>query len=325
MDNNNMLNMANELISSSKKLNPSSIMVPSQVVDAVPAEAPKKKRGRPKKNAEEDASLTGEIMATSVATNQNNLPLCQTNEPYSDTYTETMNLLRGSVAQIDNLNFAVTGEIDTIRKSKTMKGKYTYLSNLCAASSSLISSKIGAIREMNGIISKCHDLEQKRFKENQALNLQNKESDDKYIADLYNAYINTPVNANSNPLLAVNAGNTINNIPMMMGGIPVGMDPGMTEEQGYQNYLNNVTPEQNRMLLDGNPNIETVVVYDPNTGDKMFDVIDITTGIPVSNYPRPDRLLLDDTTIDFASGIASNSNIGQNWKVVVIGDVLNQF
>ena len=86
-----------------------------------------------------------------------------------------------------------------------------------------------------------------------------------------------------------------------------------------------MTPEQNRMLIGDNPNIETVVVYDPNTGDKSFDVIDTSTGIPVPNYPRPDPILLDDTIIDFQSGIASNSNLGQNWKVVVLGDVINNF
>ena len=84
---------------------------------------------------------------------------------------------------------------------------------------------------------------------------------------------------------------------------------------------------QNRMLLDGNPNIETVVVYDPNTGGKSFDVIDTSTGTPVGHYPRPSETLLDDTIIDFATGTASNTNIGQNWKVVVLNneDPINNF
>ena len=68
-----------------------------------------------------------------------------------------------------------------------------------------------------------------------------------------------------------------------------------------------------------------VVVYDPNTGAKSFYVIDITTGIPVQNYPRPDAMLLDDTTIDFSSGIASNTNLGQNWKVVTLGDPISNY
>jgi hypothetical protein len=111
-----------------------------------------------------------------------------------------------------------------------------------------------------------------------------------------------------------------------MGALMSGMNAApANEEQNFNNFMNNLTPEQNRMILGDNPNIETVVVYDPNTGDKMFDVIDTSTGIPVPNYPRPDRGLLDDTSIDFGTGIASNTNIGQSWKVVVIGDQINRF
>ena len=176
---------------------------------------------------------------------------------------------------------------------------------------------------MNATTTNCHKLEIQRLKDVKAAQQQAQQDDDKYMADLYNAYINTPINAGGNPLLAMNASNTINNQAVITGGTPV--MGGLNEEQEYQNFINNITPEQNRMLLDGNPNIETVVVYDPNTGAKSFDVIDITTGIPVQNYPRPDAMLLDDTTIDFSSGIASNTNLGQNWKVVTLGDPISNY
>ena len=309
-----MLNM-DSLVQSTNNM----VLPESQTKDL--PEPQKKKRGRPRKSESDTETVIGEVVSTSP----NVLPVCQTNEPFSNSYAESMNMLRGSIMQIDSLSHDVHGEIENIRNAKTMKGKYTYLANLCDTASSLVSTKITAIREMNGITTKCHELEMKRYKEMNAAAVQNQEGDDKYIADLYNAYINTPVNAGGNPLLAMNAGNTTNNLPVMMGGIPIGMDTAMSEEQRFQEYMQNVTPEQNRMLLDGNPNIETVVVYDPNTGDKMFDVIDTSTGTPVANYPRPDRLLLDDTTIDFATGIASNTNIGQNWKVVVLGDMINRF
>lgn len=284
-------------------------------------DSPKKKRGRPRKSE----SLTIEqTPAEVVETTQDIVPFYQSNEPFSDSYIESKNLLRSSIAQIDYLSNDVQCEINNIRNSKTMKSKYTHLSNLCATASSLVSTKIAAVREMNSITTKCHELEMKRQNDLNKVATQNQEGDDKYIADLYNAYINTPINSGGNPLLSINASNTTNNLPMMMGGIPVGMN-AISEEQGFNEYMQNITPEQNRMLLDGNPNIETVVVYDPNTGDKMFEVIDTSTGTPVSNYPRPDRVLLDDTTIDFATGIASNTNIGQNWKVVVLGDMISKF
>ena len=176
---------------------------------------------------------------------------------------------------------------------------------------------------MNASTTNCHKLEIQRLKDVKAAAQQNQQDDDKYMADLYNAYINTPVNSGSNPLLAMTSANTINNQAIITGGTPV--MGNLNEEQEYQNFLQNITPEQNRMLLDGNPNIETVVVYDPSTGAKSFDVIDITTGLPVDKYPRPEAIFLDDTTIDFASGIASNTNLGQNWKVVTLGDPINNY
>lgn len=278
-----------------------------------PAEPPKKKRGRPKKEQPADGETT--IQKNDSTTY---LPLCQTSEPYEDTYEDTNDMLRVSIAQLDILAGDVKGEIDNIRGSKTLKGKYKYISDLCATASSLVSSKISAIKEINAVKTKCHELEIRRLKDVKSA-MANQQDDDKYIADLYNAYINTPIGAAQHPALKYTSANVAGNMGALMGGMNVA---GNNEEQNFNNYLNNLTPEQNRMILGDNPNIETVVVYDPNTGDKMFDVIDSSTGTPVPNYPRPDRGLLDDTIIDFATGMASNTNIGQTWKVVVVGNPL---
>ena len=281
---------------------------------------PKRKRGRPRKS-ESNMSNTATIVVSSDNKEPTNLPLCETNEPYGRSYDETNNMLRYSIAQIDTISNDVKNELDNVRKSKTLKGKYKYISDLCATASSLISTKVSAIREINSSTTNSLKLELQRAKDNKASAMMNQQDDDKYIADLYNAYINTPVNAGASSVFT-NMSPTNN--PALIGGIPINTS-SMSEEQNYQNYLQNMTPEQNRMLIGDNPNIETVVVYDPNTGDKSFDVIDTSTGIPVPNYPRPDPILLDDTIIDFQSGIASNSNLGQNWKVVVLGDVINNF
>ena len=291
------------------------VIIPKEVEIIEPQ---KKKRGRPRKNPVDNTSMTQIQSEEQVFT-----PLCQSNDPYEDSYAETNHMLRESIGQINVLSNDVQSEIENIRKSKTLKGKYKYISDLCATASTLVSTKISAIREMNATTTNCHKLEIQRLKDVKAAQQQAQQDDDKYMADLYNAYINTPINAGGNPLLAMNAANTINNQSIITGGTPV--MGNLNEEQEYQDFINNITPEQNRMLLDGNPNIETVVVYDPNTGAKSFDVIDITTGIPVQNYPRPDAMLLDDTTIDFSSGIASNTNLGQNWKVVTLGDPISNY
>lgn len=292
------------------------VVIPKEEVEIIEPE--KRKRGRPRKNPIDNTPTT-----QTQSNEQVFVPLCQSNDPYEDSYAETNHMLRESIGQINVLSNDVQSEIENIRKSKTLKGKYKYISDLCATASTLVSTKISAIREMNATTTNCHKLEIQRLKDVKAAQQQAQQDDDKYMADLYNAYINTPINAGGNPLLAMNASNTINNQAVITGGTPV--MGGLNEEQEYQNFINNITPEQNRMLLDGNPNIETVVVYDPNTGAKSFDVIDVTTGIPVQNYPRPDAMLLDDTTIDFSSGIASNTNLGQNWKVVTLGDPISNY
>lgn len=286
------------------------------VVENPIAEPPKKKRGRPRKSEQ-----NGEITVVQGNSNSSGLPLCQTNDPYEDTYEETNDMLRVSIAQLDILAGDVKGEIDHIRGSKTLKGKYKYISDLCATASSLVSSKISAIKEINSVKTKCHELEIRRIKDIKSA-AANQQDDDKYIADLYNAYINTPIGAAQHPALQYTSANVAGNMGALMSGMNA---VPANEEQNFNNFMNNLTPEQNRMILGDNPNIETVIVYDPNTGDKMFDVIDTSTGMPVPNYPRPDRGLLDDTSIDFGTGIASNTNIGQSWKVVVIGDQINRF
>lgn len=278
---------------------------------------PKRKRGRPKKS--EQQSVT-EVLPSNQSSNST-VSMCQTSEPYIDTFTETNDMLRYSIMQLDVLTNDVKNELDTIRNSKTLKGKYKYISDLCSTASALVSSKISAIKEINAVTNNCHKLELQRLKDMKISEL-NKQDDDKYITDLYNAYINTPVGGVTNPALQYTSANVAGNINALMNGVNT---VSVNEEQNFQNYMSNLSPEQNRMILGDNPNIETVVVYDPNTGEKTFEVIDTNTGLSVPNYPRPNSTLLDDTSIDVSTGIASNTNIGQSWKVVVLGDTLSKF
>ena len=289
----------------------------NSVLVPIAQEPPKKKRGRPRK----EESSTNVTVVQKGSTTSSGLPLCQTNDPYEDTYEETNDMLRVSINQLDILANDVKSELDSIRSSKTLKGKYQYISELCATASGLISSKITAIKEINAVKTKCHELEIRRIKDIKSA-AANQQDDDKYIADLYNAYINTPIGAAQHPALQYNSANVAGNMGVLMGGMSAAPT---NEDQNFNNFMQNLTPEQNRMILGDNNNIETVVVYDPNTGDKMFDVIDTATGTPVPNYPRPDRGLLDDTSVDFNTGIATNTNIGQSWKVVVLGDMINRF
>ena len=269
-----------------------------------------KKRGRPRKESTENI--------VRVDDSNPDLSYTQTNVPYVKSFEETNNMLKASIYQIDALSAEVRGELENVRNSKTLKGRYTYISDLSSTASSLLTTKISAIREMNKTINDSHNLDLKRM---QALKLErSQENDDMQIQALYNAYINTPISSDSFNPLAYDSKAAM--MPTSMSNI-VRADV-MGNDDGYNNYMNNVTPEQNRMLLEGDPNIKTVVVYDQsNPNNRYFDVIDTRTGQSVPNYPRPDQLFMEDTVINPLTGLARNSNIDATWPVVVIGQTDN--
>lgn len=257
------------------------------------------------------------VNATPVPVN-NNSNLMQTNAPYLSTYDETQNLLKGTIYQIDVLSNDVKHEMDAIKASKTIKGKYKYMSDLAMTQGSLISAKISAIREMNKTITDTHNLEMKRAKE---LNIDNAVDDDKRMMDLYNAFIKTPVQGALPQGYATPLGPSMmditlqDNNPDITRGIV-----GSAEEAAYQSYLNNITPEQNRMRLERDPNIKTVVVYNQETGARYFDVIDTRTGQSVPNVAKPDDFLLDNMTINVRSGTARNSDANLDFGLIVVGN-----
>lgn len=286
-----------------------------------PEEPPKKKRGRPRKDQTQDAEKSELTVVSRGTTSVNtNLPLCQTNEPYEDTYSETNDMLKFSIAQLDTLACDVKGEIDSIRGSKTLKGKYKYISDLCATASNIVSSKISAIKEINSVKTKCHELEMRRVKDIKSA-MANQQDDDKYIADLYHAYVNTPIGQKPMPL-QYTSGTIAGNMPAFMSGVSTVQ--ANEEEANFQNFMNNLTPEQNRMIIGDNPNVETIIILNPDTGERQWDIIDNTTGLSIPNMPKPDRLILDDVNIDTTTGIGTNSNIGKSWKVRIL-DSINRF
>lgn len=281
-------------------------------------EEQKKRRGRKKK---EDSIASVTPAPKPEKSNTDMVSMCQSDEPYLDTFSETNDMLKYSIMQLDVLAGDVKSELDAIRASKTLKGKYTYIADLCSTASSLVSSKIAAIKEINAVTHNCHKLELQRLKDVKN-SIADKQDDDKYITDLYNAYINTPISAGQNPVMQYTSANIAGNMNAYMSGVNT---TPTNEDQNFQEYMNNLTPEQNRMILGNNPNIETVVVFNPVTGEKAFEVIDNTTGLSVPNYPRPSASILDGTSVDTSTGIASNTNLGQTWKVVILGDMINQF
>ena len=237
---------------------------------------------------------------------------------YARSYSETNSLIRGAILQADDLSNAIKNDLDTIRSSKTLKNKYTYITNLTASASSMLTTKIAAIRELDNNISQAHKLELDRMK-----TLKTNESDtndDMKMMDIYSAFVNTPIGTYTP------AAPSIQDITLGVNAA----DPNVkgVEMISAQNGNQSLTAEQNRMRLENNPNIDVVVRYEQSTGQRCFDVIDKTTGASVPNYPRPDAFLLEDTTIDVHSGIARNRNINTVWPLVIDGGnntVLNEY
>ncbi len=218
----------------------------------------------------------------------NDLPQTMTNTPYHESYAETNNMLKSVIYQSDAMSNDINKDLTEIRRSKTLKKKYDYISLLSSTSSALLGTKVTAIRELNKSITDSHNLELKRTKE---LKLsQAEEDDDKKISDLYNAFISTPIGVNS------------------------GFIPQSSE------YLTGMTPEQNMMRYEKDPNVKTVVKYQSDTGARWFDVIDLRTGESIDNSSKPSAMLLENLTLDIRNGIARDTNLDITYPLVVIGN-----
>lgn len=271
----------------------------------------KKKRGRPKNKTLADGT-------TYVTEEKEPLPLYQSNEPYLETYSETTNMLRGSISQIDNLQSQVDKDIQDIRASKTLRKKYDYLSMLTSSMSTLVGTKVTAIREMNKTITDSHNLEMKRVKD---LKMGSEDQDDdKKMFDMYNAFISTPVGTNASPL-----GPSITDMTMLGNPNMIRNDIGVTPDM----YNQQLSTSQHMMRLEGNPNIKTVVVLDQSTGRLSFDVIDKVTHQSVPNTEKPDPMFLleeQGLKLDLQNGIARNNNLDLTYDLIVInGDIMREY
>lgn len=255
-----------------------------------------RKRGRPRKNKDSDDITVGgdteEIM---------------TNKPYIDSYEETNDLIKIMISQIDGLQGELKQEFNDIRLSK-IRGKYQYLTDISATISSLSSTKLSAIKELNSVISKCHDMELKRTKE---LKLDTTGNDEAAIMGLYENIINTPRQQLEGGFIPPRLES--GDIPLMVqpqGGMDI-FQPMVTNDELF-------TPEQNRMIMEHNPDVKTVVVYDPKTESREFRAMNIRTGEQIQNISLPDPFLLEDMNINFQTGVARNSNLNMNFPLATI-------
>nr|DAE82573.1 MAG TPA: hypothetical protein [Caudoviricetes sp.] len=268
-------------------------------------EEPKKKRGRPRKS-------DGKVEMVHVNSDRE-MSMMETNQPYFTTYKDTTQQLKNTINGIDMMASQIEHDLQMVRASRTLKKKYDYICELTSAAGSLVSNRISAIREINSAITNAHRLDQARMK-------QNKEiagvDDDKAIMDMYNAFVNTPVGTMqalppgfSIPASALNGPN----------GLAINRN-GMTEDQMYDNFVQNPSPEMSAIRMEMNPNIKTVVVYNQETQEKYFDIVDVSTGQSVPGIERPSDRLLARMDINLRDGIARNIDANLSYDLVIVGN-----
>lgn len=255
------------------------------------------------------------INGTEVATREDDLPEVASNVPYKDSFVETDNMLKGAIMQLDMVTSELVGDIAEVRGSKTLRKKYDYLALMHSSLGTLIGSKISAARELNNSIKTSHDLEFKRSKE---FKLNEQVDDTRAIMDTYNAFVSTPVSVNplgySTPLGPNTMDLTLANAGLMASNI------GANPDIGYQSYLNNLKPEQALMLNEGNPDIKQVVVYNQDTYEKSFEIMNTKTGEIMHGLPkRNTAMYMPDTVIDLENRQARNINLDEVYDVVIVG------
>lgn len=269
------------------------------------------------KKKKKSSSNNQQVAAINFDVDDNNssrqLNIIESNEPIENKYVETNNILRSAIAEIDRTLVDLQHDISEVRASKTMRSKYTYLSNMQSGVAGLIGNKIAAARELNSTIGKCYDFELKRYKEMQAVNAAAGD-EDANVMKMYQAFMQTPVSGNGGGLPNV----SLSAIDSSLAA-PNQFNLGNIQTAGFDNYMNNLSPQQNMMRLENDPNIKEVVVYNQETGARYFDIIDMRTGQHVPNTEPMDPMFLEDVTIDLKNKIARNINLGESYPLIIVG------
>lgn len=238
----------------------------------------------------------------------------QDNIPYAGAYMETNQQLDDSINQLNILGAEIVTDLGAVRNNKTLRNKYNLINEMTQTATSIVSAKLSAIKEKNSTINNINKLELDRLKQ---LKTNTSEEDDNVrIANLYDAFINTPIGMNRN-VLGPSA------IDMMAGGANGPSLPVQTIGFDQQSWESELNPAENRMVLEAKGVIETVVMYDSNTGNRWFEIIDKNTRQPLPNVEKPDSSYIYDLDININGGYAKDNNRNVSYPLICIGNTIN--
>ena len=286
-------------------------------INVITETAPKKRGpGRPSKNS--DANSYTDIVVADHGKKEKSLE-----KQYEKGYFDNAKMLYGAIAQTEQVYQDINEELIKFRTNKAYGGRSRIdaMSNYMNTQVSLINTKITAVRELNNIRSKINDLVMKK---EQQLKDTGDDNSDKAIMDAYYALVNAqryglpPI---QRPLdnTSINTGINLRGTPIQSTGIITAGTNQDNTDTSFQEYQNNLDPTKKRMIADKDPNIKTVVVYDQSSGNKWFDVINVTTGKSIPGIQRPAEFLLDNMRIDIRNGLGVNSNTNMTFPLVIVG------
>ena len=300
--------------------NTNSLVISESDLEVLPPEQPKKKRGPGRPSANSNANTYTDD-STIVKANKSS----STESIYEKGYNVTTKLLYGSIQQSETIYNNIENELQDLRDHPAKGGKIRgqIMSEYMNTQVSLINTKIQAIRELDNIRNKINDLNLKRYQLDKDAN---DENSDKAVMDAYYAFINSAnyglprAQAPLSPS-TINTGINLAGAPIQSNMISSSeiVPVSSSVDKSFEEYKQNLTPIQRKMILDNDPNIKTVVVYDQSTGVKYFDVVNVQTGQSVPGVTRPAEILLEAMRIDARNGVAINSNVNQTYPLVIIG------
>jgi hypothetical protein len=287
------------------------VNVPTAMSNVVTEKSPVKPK---KKKTKEDEDSTTTTESTALTNSKEIVE----NTVYADAYTDTNNMTLNIIAQSDELLRECKEDLDYIRSQRAMKGKYHYINATMASMSSLLSTKLAAIKEINSNIKVANDMEYRRFKDMNANQVTM--DDNQAVMNAYSAFISPPIGAPAYQL----PGTT--NLTGGLAGVVRADYTGEVKDQmdaGFQNYLANMTPEEKIMMNDSTNSMEECIEYDEATGARRLVWYDNATGKPVPGMPASTNLALEEYTIDPISKTAKNMHIAdvKNVKIVNSGAI----
>jgi len=283
-------------------------IVPELVTE--PAIKPKRVR----KSKFEEGPPSTELVANS------SMSYIQQNIPYQNAYSDTNKQLDETISQLNILSVDAMNDLQLMRSNKTLKNKYMTIGNLIEQNVSIINAKLNAIKEKNKVINDINNLEIKRLKD---LKIDTSQEDsDLKIANMYHAFINTPIGAN------IQGGTMSGGITsalgpsqnaMLMYGTPQqNLNYGIIGEQMDGNMnLDSMTPAQRRMLLQAQNIMETVVVYDENTGNRRYAAIDKNSGQEIPGVELPNAETIYELDLNTYTKTAKDASRNIVYPVII--------